>query len=141
MYLAFKALHIVGFVAWFAGIFYIWRLFVYVVETDSQAVRDQLLLMAGRLYGFIMRVAAVMTLTGGFGMLIYNWAGLSGRGWIWAKLVLVAAVFANHLAAGYYLRRLRAGERFESSRAFRILNEIPTLLLIGIVALAVFRWF
>ncbi len=141
LYLSLKALHIVGFVAWFAGIFYIWRLFVNQVETAEPAARGLLLLMARRLYKYIMRTAAIVTLTGGLGMLAYNWDGLAGRGWIWVKLALVALLLANHLLAGSYLRRLEAGERFDSSRRFRVLNELPTLLLLGIVILAVFRPF
>ena len=141
LYLSLKVLHIFGFVAWFAGIFYIWRLFVYHAETESEDVRAQRVLMAGRLYGFIMRVAMVATLTGGFGMLYLNWAALTRFYWIWVKLGLIGLVLINHFLSGYYLRKLQAGERFQSSRNFRILNELPTLLLLAIVILAVFRPF
>lgn len=140
MVLWIKAIHIIGFTAWFAGIFYIWRLFVYHAETSSQEVRDQLAIMERKLYKFIMRPAMVITLACGVLLFYFQWDAISRSAWIWLKLGLVAFVVINHFLADYYRRQLAQGVSYRG-RKFRFLNEVPTLLLICIVLLAVLKPF
>ncbi|HMX56353.1 MAG TPA: protoporphyrinogen oxidase HemJ [Leptospiraceae bacterium] len=140
MILWLKAFHIIGFTAWFAGIFYIWRLFVYHAETTSEDVRNQLAIMEYKLYKYIMRPAMVVTLFFGFALLYLQWEAFFRSAWIWLKLCLVALVLANHFMAESYRKKLARGMAYKS-RIFRILNEMPTVLLIGIVLLVVLKPF
>jgi len=140
MYLWIKVLHIVGFVSWFAGLFYIWRLFVYHSEASSVDVKKTLEVMEFKLYKYIMRVAATITIISGTWMLIMSWQVFKSQIWLHIKLLLVVLVFINHLLAEKYRKRLQAGEVF-ISRKFRIINEIPTLLLIGIVIMVMIKPF
>ncbi len=137
-FLWFKALHLIGVIAWLAGIFYIWRLFVYHSESTLPEVRDQLSIMEARLMRYIMRPASVFAIGFGLALLISGWSGYARSVWIWLKLALVAGMMANHGMAEYYRLQLLRGQSFPSRR-FRILNEMPTLLMIGIVILAVFK--
>jgi putative membrane protein len=140
VYLLLRALHIIGFVAWFAGMFYIWRLFVYHVESDSAEVKATLNRMADKLYRIIMVPASIFTLLCGLGTLGHRLDLLTNSYWIYAKLILVAALFGWQHLANHYRKRLAAGETFRSRR-FRLLNEVPTLILIAVVFLAVFKPF
>lgn len=138
LYLWFKALHIIGFVAWFAGMFYIWRLFVYHAGTTSYDVKVQLAIMERKLYQIIMGPAMVFTVTFGIGLLIIRWEGISHSVWIWMKIGLVGLLIVMHLLAGRYRRQLESGRDYDP-RIFRILNEVPTVLLFAIVILAVLK--
>ncbi|MBL8021828.1 MAG: CopD family protein [Leptospirales bacterium] len=140
MVLWIKAIHIIGFTAWFAGIFYIWRLFVYHADTESQAVRDQLAIMERKLYKFIMRPAMVITLACGVGLFYLQWDVIARSYWIWIKVGLVLLVLGNHFLSNYYRLQLARGVSYKGRR-FRFLNEVPTLLLICIVLLAVLKPF
>ena len=146
MYLFAKALHVVGFVSWFAGLLYVVRLFVYDVEAAERpaAERDvlhgQLRLMQRRLWFGITWPAAVITFAGGFwmvGELIAGGAGLPG--WLHAKLALLVALAGYHLQCGRIRRQLEAGACRWTSRHLRLFNEVGTLLLVAIVFVAVFR--
>ena len=110
-----KVGHIVSFTAWFAGIFYIWRLFVYHAETESADVRATLEVMERRLIQAIMRPAAVATLTFGFWMLVGNWTVYAGQLWIWLKLGLVFLVLVNHGMAEHYRLQLMRGVTYKQS--------------------------
>ncbi len=139
-YLWIKAFHIIALVAWFAGLFYIWRLFVYHAMNDSQAVKDQLAVMESKLLRIIMNPAMIVTTALGLLMLFLNLDYFLAVGWIWTKLMIVLVLFANHFLAVHYHRRLVAGEQFDHRR-FRFLNELPTLVLIAVVILAVVKPF
>lgn len=140
LYLSFKAVHIIAFVAWFAGMFYIWRLYVYHAETHSDEVRATLAVMERKLYHIILVPASVVTLVFGLATFAIRWQGLAGMAWIWIKLALVGGLFALQFLAGHYRKQLAAGVVYPGKQ-FRILNEVPTLLLIAIVLLAVFKPF
>ncbi|MBE7437077.1 MAG: CopD family protein [Spirochaetales bacterium] len=137
-----KAMHLVGMVAWFAGLFYIWRLYVYAAMNPAREVKEQLLLMAEKLRRLIMLPAAVFTLIFGVVML-FLFPEYLYMLWLQIKLVLVALLIFNHALAVHYgqllAKELKTGRFVLSHRLFRYLNEMPTLLLIGIVLLAVFR--
>ncbi|HMV44470.1 MAG TPA: protoporphyrinogen oxidase HemJ [Leptospiraceae bacterium] len=140
MYLWFKALHIISLIAWFAGIFYIWRLFVYHTETNSEDVKATLAIMERKLYTIIMRPAMFATLFFGFGLFYLQWNAFSNSIWIWLKIFLVILVVGQHHMANFYRKKLLEGVVYRSKK-FRILNEIPTLLMILIVILVVFKPF
>lgn len=142
MYLPLKALHIVSIVAWFAGLFYIVRLFVYLRETQdrAQAERDvlepQLKLMASRLWFGITWPAAIASVAFGLGLLQYFWPPPL---WLELKLLLVVGLVGYHLQCHRIHAGLQRGERVWSSRAFRMWNELATLFLVGIVFLVVMK--
>lgn len=140
LFLALKALHIVAFVAWFAGMFYIWRLFVYHAEATSPDVKRTLDVMAGKLYRIIMVPASIATLLFGFGLFAVRWNAHADHAWIWVKIALVGGLLVLQHLANSYRKRLAAGETFNSKR-FRALNEVPTLILLIVVGLAVFKPF
>lgn len=141
-YLPIKAIHIVSVVAWFAGLFYIVRLFVYLRETQArpQAEREilepQLKLMARRLWFGITWPSAISTLIFGSCMLHLFWPPAL---WLLLKLALVVGLIGYHLACHYIHRELQAGRPIASSRAFRIWNEVATLFLVSIVFLVVMK--
>ncbi len=137
-YLLLKALHVVAVVAWFAGLFYAPRLFVYHVERPEAA--DVFALMEYKLLRFIMLPAAVATWVFGLALLAKA-PYLMEMGWVHAKLGLVMLLTAYHASLEYHRANLAAGRNIRSGRFFRLYNEIPTLLLVGIVFLAVVKPF
>lgn len=139
-----KALHIVGFVAWFAGLFYLVRMFVYNEEAfdksepDRSILSTQFNIMQWRVYKIICNPAMMITFIGGFGMLYLNPAYLQ-MGWIHIKLSLVFLLLAYHLYCKSVIKKLERGERVYTSFQYRLLNEVPTLFLVSIVLLAVLK--
>lgn len=136
-----KSLHIIGVVTWFAGLFYIVRLFVYLAEVrerpaDERAVLEpQLQLMARRLWFGITWPSAIVATAFGLGLLQF----FEVTGWLEVKLLLVAGLWAYHLGCHVIHGRLQRGESSLSSRAFRIYNEVATLFLVSIVFLVVYK--
>ena len=139
-YLILKSLHIVAMVAWFAGLFYLPRLFVYHAESDSTAVIDQLRIMESRLYRAIMNPAIAAVYLLGFALLVLN-PYLIMQTWLQIKLALVVALTAYHVSLGRMLRAMLATPPSRSSKFFRIYNEVPTIALILIVFLAILKPF
>jgi putative membrane protein len=140
-YLWFKALHLIFMVAWFAGLFYIFRLFVYHVKfKDQKNMAEAYTLMEKKLLYMIMHPAMTLTLVFGIGMLTLN-PSLLQQGWIHAKLFCVALLIGYQVFAGITHKKFKRGNYFLSEKACRIINEVPTLLLIAIVFLAIFRPF
>jgi len=134
-----KALHILFVTSWFAGLFYLPRIYVNLAQAQEPAVTDWLLGMARRLYRF-MTPLAVLALA--FGLWLFLGYGLgSGQGWMHAKLVLVLALAVYHLACGRMLKAFEQGANRHSHRFYRWFNEIPVLLLLGILILVVVRPF
>lgn len=147
-----KALHIVGFVSWFAGMFYLVRLFVYHVEADAlpdaegNVLRREYGAMEGRVYKIIMNPAMMITWTAGLGMLLLDLSGIypmgyfvSGTpGWLHLKLLLLVLLTVYHLYCKRLMRRIGAGERPFDGWQLRLWNEVPTLLLVAIVFIAIY---
>lgn len=138
-YLWVKAFHIVFVAAWFAGLFYLPRLFVNLamVPADSHAERERLLLMARKLYRFtnLLMLPAV-----GLGLWLWLGWGVTG-GWMHAKLALVVVVLGYHDACRRLLRRFEALDNRRSHRWYRVFNEISVLLFAAIVVLVVVKPF
>lgn len=136
-----KAFHIIFMVAWFAGLFYLPRLFVNHAMTEDQAVRDRLALMERKLYRFI---TPWMALTIGFGLWLtvdYAWTAYQHMWWLQIKLVLVTALVAYHFYCGRIIRDLANNRCQRSHTWFRWFNELPVLVLFVAVILAVVKPF
>jgi protoporphyrinogen IX oxidase len=136
-----KALHIVFVASWFAGLFYLPRLFVNLAQVgaDSHAERERLLLMARRLYRF-SGLLALPALLLGLGL----WLGYGvgrGNGWMHAKLALVVAAIGYHHACGRLLRSFEELRNRRSDRWLRVFNEAAVLLFAAIVLLVVVKPF
>ncbi|MDD2927186.1 CopD family protein [Rhodoferax sp.] len=138
-----KSLHIVFVASWFAGLFYLPRIFVNLamVPADSTAERDRLLLMARKLYRF-MTIIAVPAL----GLGIWLWAGYGigwgpGNAWMHAKLTMVLLVMGYHHACGVMLKKFARGEQRHGHVWYRWFNEAPVILMLIIVCLVVLKPF
>ncbi|MBC7991705.1 MAG: CopD family protein [Rhizobacter sp.] len=139
LYLWVKAFHIVFVASWFAGLFYLPRLFVNLamVPPDSHAERERLLLMARKLYRF---TSFLMVPALALGLWLWLGFGVSG-GWLHAKLLLVLAVLGYHHACRSLLRRFESFSNQRSERWFRVFNESAVLLFAVIVVLVVVKPF
>ena len=134
-----KAWHVIFMVTWFAGLFYLPRLFVYHATTTDTAGAERFRLMERRLFA-IMTIGAVLTAGFGAWLIALNPA-LLDAGWLRAKLALVVLLIGYHAWVGRLVREFAAGRNAHSARWYRWFNEVPGLLLIGIVLLAVARPF
>lgn len=136
-----KALHVIFMVTWFAGLFYLPRLFVYHAETRDETSHERFLVMERKLFA-IMTIGAVLTAIFGFWMLgSYAWSAFSDSGWLTVKLVLVALLVAYHLACLKIMRAFREKTNRHGHVYYRWFNEVPALLLIAIILLAVVKPF
>ena len=135
-----KAFHIVFVASWFAGLFYLPRIFVNLamVPADSQAERERLLLMARKLLRF-MTMIAVLALGLGLWLWLGWWRGAGG--WLHAKLLIVALIIGYHHACAVLLRKIANGQSTRSHVWFRWFNEVPVFLLLGAVLLVVLKPF
>lgn len=133
-----KAFHIIFMVAWFAGIFYLPRLFVYHAESDNPQVHAQLSVMERRLLYFVTPFA-LFTLILGL-LMTYAIASVSTLPvWLHIKFVLVGVLYAYHIYCFKLVRQFREGVNARSGKWFRVFNEAPVLLLFAVVLLAVIK--
>lgn len=146
MFFFFKALHFIGFVAWFAGLFYLVRMFVYHVEAkdrpeaEAKVLVPQYNLMEWRVYRIICNPAMMITWTAGIVMIaLYGWGWFSVNYWLWIKLVFLIGLTGYHLWTKRIIQQLESGNMVFSSFQFRLLNEVPTMFLVAIVLLAVYK--
>jgi putative membrane protein len=143
-YYWFKAFHLIGVVVWFAGLFYLVRLFVYHAEAAQEPepaqtiLKNQYEIMEKRLYHIITTPGMVVTVAMAIGLLKTE-PDVLKEGWLHIKLAFVVALIAYHFYCGRIMRRLAAGQCKWSGQQFRALNEAPTVLLVAIVLLAVFK--
>ncbi len=135
-----KALHIAFVVCWFAGIFYLPRLFVNSAQTSDRNTLQTLAVMQRKLYRF-MSLLAILAVLLGLLLLGQNWAYYSAQGWMQVKLVLVVLLIGYHLACGRYVHGFEQNKVKHSHIYFRWFNELPVLMLFSIVILAVVRPF
>ncbi len=134
-----KAWHVIFMVTWFAGLFYLPRLFVYHASAGDAVSIERFRVMERRLFA-IMTIGAMLTAAFGFWLLIVNPA-LLATGWMRVKLALVLALVVYHAWIWRLMREFAAGRNAHGARWYRFFNEVPSLLLIGIVLLAVARPF
>jgi putative membrane protein len=134
-----KAFHIIFVVTWFAGLFYLPRLFVYHADTSDQLGRERFKIMERRLFA-IMTIGGSLAAVFGTAMLI-SAPELLAAGWLQLKLLLVVALLGYHIWCHRLIVAFRQDKNRYSQRWYRIFNEAPSLLLIAIVALAVVKPF
>ena len=143
-YLWFKTFHIIGAVVWFAGLFYLVRLFIYHVEAAEQeqpiraAFEQQYGLMERRLANIITTPGMAVAVSCAVGLLVVNPSWLQ-QSWMHAKLLFVAFLLGYHWLCYRLMGQLQRGECNWSGRQLRALNELPTLLLVIVVLLVVFK--
>jgi putative membrane protein len=137
MYLWIKAFHIIFIVAWFAGLFYLPRLFVYHAGASDATSIDRFKIMERRLYRGITTPSALLALIFGLWMVALNGvAWFSGASWFHWKLLLVVMLFAYHGYLGRLVREFASDRNRHSEKYYRIINELPVFILIPVVILA-----
>ncbi|MFL2514257.1 MAG: protoporphyrinogen oxidase HemJ [Alphaproteobacteria bacterium] len=138
MYETLKVLHIISFVSWFAGLFYLPRLFVYHVENNTNREMNEVFQkMEYKLLRIIMNPAMILTWI--FGLALIHYVGFAW--WLALKLVLVSILTAFHMYLAKIRKNLENNYRDYTSKYFRIINEVPTILLVLIVILVVVKPF
>lgn len=135
-----KSLHIIAVISWFAGIFYLPRLFVYHAMTDNPDTRQHLELMQRKLYRF-MSPFAVLSIVFGIWLASYNLSYYGQSTWFTIKVGCVVALVGYHLMCGYYVKQLQAGNHQRSHVFFRWFNELPVLIMFAVVILVVVKPF
>ena len=139
-YLAFKALHLIAVISWMAGLLYLPRIFVYHAETKENIGQSETFkLMEKRLYFYIMNPAMILSWI--FGILLIHSQGIISLGLFWMKikLGLVIILTAYHFYLLAVLKDFQADNNTKSSKFFRIINEVPTILLIIIIFVVIFK--
>ncbi len=132
-----KALHLIFMVTWFAGLFYLPRLFVYHAMSDDKVSDDRFKIMERKLFYGIMTPGAILTVIFGIWMLFdYAWEAYSNSGWLHAKLVLIVVLVGYHIVCGKFVRDFKAGRNQHGHVYYRWFNEIPVLILVAIIILA-----
>jgi putative membrane protein len=136
-----KTLHIIFMVTWFAGLFYLPRLFVYhAMAIDSTSI-ERFKIMERKLYYGIMTPGAVLTILFGIWLVSYNPIVYMHAGWLHAKLFLVLLLIIFHLYCGKLYKTFKENRNTHTHKFYRWLNEIPTVLLFGIIILVVVKPF
>ena len=138
-YLWVKALHIAFMVTWFAGLFYLPRLFIYHTDATDDGSRAVFETMQRRLY-IIMTIGAVLTTILGVVLLALN-PSVMTQGWFKIKLIFLGGLVFYHFRCGHWIQRLKAGRFPKDTRWLRWFNEIPVVFLLGIICLAVAKPF
>jgi putative membrane protein len=136
-----KALHLIFMVAWFAGLFYLPRLFVNHALAEEESVRNRLAIMEIRLYRFITPWMVLTLIFGTWLLIDYAWLAYAHTLWLKLKLALVVILVGYHLYSGKIIRQLATNYRARSHVWFRWFNEFPVLILTLIIILAVVKPF
>ncbi len=134
------ALHIMGVISWMAGVLYLYRLFIYHTEEKLTEVKARFEIMEHRLYKIITVPAMYFSLLMG-GIMLYLNPSLFQHGWLHAKLLFVVLLMGVTQMSGPFMRKLKSGESKITSKKFRVLNEVPTILMILIVLLVILKPF
>ena len=140
LYLLFKSLHLIAVISWMAGLLYLPRIFVYHVENFEKSQATEIFeTMERRLYNYIMRPAMILSWL--FGIILIWINGLESFGYLWIQLkiffVIVLTIYHEYL--GKCMRSLKTRENTKTAKFYRIINEIPTILLILIVFIVIFK--
>ncbi len=138
-YLLFKSLHLIAVISWMAGLLYLPRIFVYHSENTNEIIIKVFKTMEWKLYFFIMTPA--MTLSWLFGLLLIHEIGFGqlSNVWLQLKLILVVILTIYHFYLGHLLNKFKFDQNQKSSKFYRYINEIPTLLLIFIIFVVIFK--
>ncbi|MFL1731846.1 protoporphyrinogen oxidase HemJ [Moraxella oculi] len=141
VFLYIKAFHIIAMVCWFAGIFYLPRLFVYHAMSDDAVSQQRFIIMERKLYRGIMNPAMMTTWTLGLSMVIMGWDVYKNQGWLHAKIALVILLTLYHLSCGRYRTQLINNPKLKTHIFWRWFNEIPVFILIAVVILVIVKPF
>jgi putative membrane protein len=133
--LLYKTLHIIFMVTWFAGLFYLPRLYVYHAQAEDQISKDRFKIMERKLFWGIMTPGAVLTVL--FGVLLIEYHGMSY--WLKMKILLVFVLALYHVWCGVLLEKFKTDSNSHSHIWYRIFNEVPVIFLVLIVALVVYK--
>ena len=138
-YLLFKSLHLIAVISWMAGLLYLPRIFVYHSENNNEIISTVFKTMEKKLFYYIMTPAMVLSWL--FGLVLINEIGFQQlvNLWLQLKLILVILLTAYHFYLGLLLNQFKLDQNNKTSRFYRYINEIPTLLLIFIVFIVVFK--
>ena len=139
LYLLFKSLHLVAVISWMAGLLYLPRIFVYHSEATHESQKDVFRIMERKLYNYIMMPA--MLLSWLFGVLLINNLGLSVLTELWMQIKTISVIILTyyHFLLGKYLNNFALNTNVKTSKFFRIINEIPTIILIVVVFVVIFK--
>ena len=139
-YLLFKSLHLIAVISWMAGLLYLPRIFVYHAEKKNEKnLSETFKIMEKRLMFFIMTPAMILSWIFGISLILINETLVVANLWVQAKLFLVVLLTIYHLFLMYYLRRFALNRNEKSARFFRFINEIPTILLIFIIFVIIYK--
>ena len=138
-YLLFKSIHLIAIVSWMAGLLYLPRIFVYHSENNNEIVTSVFKTMERKLFYYIMTPAMVLSWL--FGLLLISKVGFDQLGalWLQLKLIFVVTLTFYHFYLGALLNKFKYDENNKSSKFYRFINEIPTLLLIFIIFVVIFK--
>ena len=134
-----KSFHIIAVVCWFSGLFYLPRLFVYHAMSEDQISKDRFVIMERKLFWGITTPSMVVTLALGFWLLFGNWSYFMVWWWMQVKLAMVAMLVTYHFVCWWHMVQLRDERSVRGHVFFRIFNELPVLLLVGVVILIVVK--
>ena len=139
LYLLFKSLHLVAVISWMAGLLYLPRIFVYHSEATHESQKDVFRIMERKLYNYIMMPA--MLLSWLFGVLLIHNLGLSVLTELWMQIKTISVIILTyyHFLLGKYLNNFALNANVKTSKFFRIINEIPTIILIVVVFVVIFK--
>ena len=139
LYLLFKSLHLIAVISWMAGLLYLPRIFVYHSESNSNSQKEVFKVMERKLYKYIMMPA--MFVSWFFGILLIHNLGFSVflELWMQAKILLVTILTYYHFTLGKFLSDFASNNNKKTSKFFRIYNEIPTIILIVVIFLVIFK--
>jgi len=139
-YLLFKSLHLIAVISWMAGLLYLPRIFVYHAENSAEKNTSEIFkIMERRLMFYIMTPAMILSWFFGIFLILINEISITLNLWVQTKLFLVVLLTIYHLFLGYYLRKFALDQNKKSAKFFRIINEIPTILLILIIFVIIYK--
>ena len=138
-YLLFKSLHLIAVISWMAGLLYLPRIFVYHSENSNEVVRAVFKTMERKLYNYIMTPAMILSWV--FGLILIHEIGFQQLAslWLQLKLILVLLLTVYHFFLGSLLNKFKLDQNRKTSKFYRYINEVPTLLLILIIFIVIFK--
>ena len=138
-YLLFKSLHLIAVISWMAGLLYLPRIFVYHSENSNEVVRSVFKTMERKLYNYIMTPAMILSWV--FGLILFHEIGFQQLAslWLQLKLILVLLLTVYHFYLGLLLNKFKLDQNRKTSKFYRYINEVPTLLLILIIFIVIFK--
>jgi protoporphyrinogen IX oxidase len=138
-YLLFKSLHLIAVISWMAGLLYLPRIFVYHSEANHESQKSVFKMMEKKLYNYIMMPAMLLSWLFGIGLINSLGFSVFSEFWMQIKIISILILTHYHFTLGKYLRNFAADNNQKSSRFFRIYNEIPTIILIVVIFVVIFK--